>query len=190
MANERIEFIRSGMARFPERDPGAPRFGSKAGTPRGTQRELRDGRSRPGTLPFTRDPGEAAPREGPGYGGSQLLEQDSDDIRCIDLSRTRPSSVDASCGNRSMGIPRLSRLWGRSVAARHGQARGRRGRAGHRRSPEVRLYARARVARRQCSSVRDAPRGIRTSPAPRSPGTPRWPSSISWVSSLRISKYS
>jgi hypothetical protein len=132
MANEHIEFIKSGMVRFPEQDPGTPRLSSEAGTPSAEQKELGQGRSRSDSPPqIACDPGEDVFPEGLGYGAYRLLEQDNDDIRSIGLSCTRPLPVDASFGNRSVDIARLQRLWGRPAVAGYGQGSDRRDRAAH-----------------------------------------------------------
>lgn len=141
MANDRIEFSKSGMLRFPEREPGAPRLGCEVGDPPPDRNRLGHGPSRPGTRPWLeRGRGDEFLLKGPCYGDFPLLDEDNDDIRRIDLTHRRPSSVDARSGDRSLEIRRLGRLRGRRAAAGHGGGGDRRDRTGHPLPHQVRLY--------------------------------------------------
>lgn len=87
----RIDFTKSGVSRFPDRDLGVPRFGCEVGVPLAEQKELGHNRWHPDIPPlFECDPGEEVILETPGYDDYQLLDKDNDDIHSVDLTRTHP----------------------------------------------------------------------------------------------------
>ncbi|GEL19011.1 amidase [Pseudonocardia asaccharolytica DSM 44247 = NBRC 16224] len=92
MADGRIDFTKSGVSRFPDRDLGVPRFSCEVGVPLAEQKELGHNRWHPDIPPlFECDPGDEVILESPGYDDYQLQDQDDDeDIHTLDLTRTHP----------------------------------------------------------------------------------------------------
>lgn len=87
-----VDFTRSGVSRFPNRDLGVPRFGCEVGVPLAEQKELGHNRWHPDIPPLHHlGPGEEVILEAGGYDDYQLHDVDDDqDIRDFDLTRTHP----------------------------------------------------------------------------------------------------
>ncbi|MDV3129535.1 acetamidase/formamidase family protein [Mycobacterium sp. 21AC1] len=87
-----VDFTRSGVSRFPNRDLGVPRFGCEVGVPLAEQKELGHNRWHPDIPPLHHlGPGEEVILEAGGYDDYQLQDVDDDqDIRDFDLTRTHP----------------------------------------------------------------------------------------------------
>ncbi|MBC3194901.1 acetamidase/formamidase family protein [Pseudonocardia sp. C8] len=87
-----IDFTKSGVSRFPDRDLGVPRYRCEVGVPLAEQRELGHNRWHPDIPPLHElGPGDEIILEAGGYDDYQLQDVDDDqDIRDFDLTRTHP----------------------------------------------------------------------------------------------------
>ncbi len=91
MTGQDIDFTKSGVSRFPNRDLGVPRFKCEVGVPLAQQKELGHNRFHPDIPPlFECDPGDEVILETPGYDDYQLRDQDDDSDLNFDLTRTHP----------------------------------------------------------------------------------------------------
>ncbi len=73
MTGQDIDFTKSGVSRFPNRDLGVPRFKCEVGVPLAQQKEFGHNRFHPDIPPlFECDPGDEVILETPGYDDYQL----------------------------------------------------------------------------------------------------------------------
>ena len=87
-----LEFSRSGVSRFKDRDLGAPRIRCEVGKPLAQQLDLGHNRWHPDIPPLVElEPGEEVILESPGYDDYQLQDNDNtDDVLSMDLTRVHP----------------------------------------------------------------------------------------------------